>query len=771
DLDRDTTDPLRVTQLALYDSPLDPASVGAALAGQYGSLTLNQDGSYSYQVDRNNPAVQNLPPGQQLIERFEYEMSDGTSVSRATLTITIGENDAPVSQDQTVTTPEDQTYVFLTSNFAFSDQDQGDQISLVRIDSLPAQGQLFLDGAAVTPGAEIPIAAIADGRLTFVPVENASGDSYAQLQFSVKDSSGTENAFSADSQTLTINVTPVNDPPQLDLDGNDSSAPGQDYRTRFVPGQPVAVADLDTQISDLDNSQIQSALITLTNRPNGSSEFLALSGNLPGGITASAYDPTTGELRLTGSAPLADYQTAIASLVYGNQAAVRNTSDRLVTVVVNDGEADSNLAQTVIAYDTDGDGVIDQLDLDMDNDGIPNAVEMGDNPNRDTDGDGILDLLDLDSDNDGLTDLRETGLSDQVWQTLDRNGDGVIDASNAFGRNGLADAVETSSDSGNLQQPPVDTDQDGAADFQDRDSDNDGFSDLLESGLGFSDADGDGQVDGPDQDGDGIRDGADRRPGFGGGSNQIWADRNSSGIPDHREISRRRSGSTSSDTITGTDGDDILSGFSDLDVIFGRGGNDTIVGGSDKDRLFGDQGNDTVSGGSNDDWIEGGTENDILNGGTGNDRIFGGDGDDIINAGQGNDWASGDAGNDRITGNEGNDKLLGGAGNDILLGDRGNDLLQGGLGKDRLTGGQGRDRFIYSSVQEFGDVIVDFDIVKDQFDLSALFPGKAGSMQNVRVKQQGEDALVQVNAGRGFRNLATLEDVQADTLDQRHFKF
>ena len=161
--------------------------------------------------------------------------------------------------------------------------------------------------------------------------------------------------------------------------------------------------------------------------------------------------------------------------------------------------------------------------------------------------------------------------------------------------------------------------------------------------------------------------------------------------------------------------------------------------------------------------------NDIIDGGSCNDLIDGGDGDDLINAGKGNDTAYGGAGNDQITGNEGNDKLFGGDGDDRLIGGRGNDSLKGGQGKDKLTGGQGKDKFVYSAANEFGDTITDFEIVKDRFDLGELLKG--GSMSDVHIKQQGKNTLVQVNAGKGFQNLATLQNVDADTVGSRHFNF
>jgi VCBS repeat-containing protein len=72
-----------------------PGTVGSSLAGAYGSLTLNADGSYSYVLDNGNTIVQALADGESLTETFTYTITDGDGdTSTATLTITIdGTND------------------------------------------------------------------------------------------------------------------------------------------------------------------------------------------------------------------------------------------------------------------------------------------------------------------------------------------------------------------------------------------------------------------------------------------------------------------------------------------------------------------------------------------------------------------------------------------------------------------------------------------------------------------------------------------------------
>lgn len=77
-------------------------AVGSALGGQYGSLTLNANGTYSYVVNEGNAAVEALAIGESLTDRFNYTISDGSLTDIAVLSITVnGANDAPVASSDT----------------------------------------------------------------------------------------------------------------------------------------------------------------------------------------------------------------------------------------------------------------------------------------------------------------------------------------------------------------------------------------------------------------------------------------------------------------------------------------------------------------------------------------------------------------------------------------------------------------------------------------------------------------------------------------------
>jgi len=152
----------------------------------------------------------------------------------------------------------------------------------------------------------------------------------------------------------------------------------------------------------------------------------------------------------------------------------------------------------------DGDGVDNDVDIDSDNDGIPNSQEsmtspsarVGDDPN-DFDGDRLINELDLDSDCDGIPDHTEAGLLN------DSNNDGTADSFVDADQDGHNDAHDV--DQGGAMTNPPDTDGDGQPDFLDSDSDGDGVSDANEtSGM---DVDDDGCNDGlTDANADGLAD-------------------------------------------------------------------------------------------------------------------------------------------------------------------------------------------------------------------------------------------------------------------------
>ncbi len=167
-------------------------------------------------------------------------------------------------------------------------------------------------------------------------------------------------------------------------------------------------------------------------------------------------------------------------------------------------------------YDTDGDGIPDNEDLDDDNDGVPDDSDLfPKNPNRasgnDYDGDGVDDEFDGDDDNDGVPDEGDA-FPFNASESNDNDGDGIGDNADPDDDNdGVMDEDDlfpTNPDraSGN------DNDGDGVDDEFDGDDDNDGVLDgddafpFDPSEAHDNDGDGIGDNADPDDDNDGIED-------------------------------------------------------------------------------------------------------------------------------------------------------------------------------------------------------------------------------------------------------------------------
>ena len=146
-----------------------------------------------------------------------------------------------------------------------------------------------------------------------------------------------------------------------------------------------------------------------------------------------------------------------------------------VDVDVSTG-GDVDYRDTLVGQDTDGDGVVDSVDIDDDNDGILDTVE---GEVADFDGDGIPNSLDMDSDGDGILDNVEAQTSAGFVAPP------TTDIAIAVGANGLFDIYEAVADDGTPIFSPINTDVASEVsitpDYLDIDSDNDGIPDNVEA--------------------------------------------------------------------------------------------------------------------------------------------------------------------------------------------------------------------------------------------------------------------------------------------------
>ncbi|RJF78254.1 hypothetical protein D3877_24415 [Azospirillum cavernae] len=185
-------------------SAITGGTVGQALIGAYGTLTLNANGGYSYVVDNSNATVQALHSSTDtLTETFTYTVRDTAGLTASTtLTVTIqGANDAPtLPTNQSITVLANGTMVLSNANLQGADLDDTAASLIYRVTALPTKGTLKLDGTALSVGQTFTQADLdSRSKVTYVSSGSTGSDS---LTFSLEDPSG--GVLS--SQTLGVTV-------------------------------------------------------------------------------------------------------------------------------------------------------------------------------------------------------------------------------------------------------------------------------------------------------------------------------------------------------------------------------------------------------------------------------------------------------------------------------------------------------------------------------------------------------------------------------------
>ncbi|WP_345880814.1 retention module-containing protein [Shewanella algae] len=194
------------------------------VSGSYGLLTLNADGSYSYQINSAAQAVQALAQGESLTEVFSYLLTDtdgDTSVQTLTITIT-GTNDVPV-----ISTPqpgEADGAVREAGQFDDGSIDPGTpsvsgQLSASDVDN---GAVLIWSGSADSPLGSFSIDA-ATGAWNY-QLDNAAADGLLEGEIRTETFSVTvTDEFGASAEQLvTITIIGTNDAPILSADSSGS---------------------------------------------------------------------------------------------------------------------------------------------------------------------------------------------------------------------------------------------------------------------------------------------------------------------------------------------------------------------------------------------------------------------------------------------------------------------------------------------------------------------------------------------------------------------
>lgn len=250
-------DPLTVSDIRRADPAIPAGAIGAGYGGDFGSLTINADGSYTYALDNTLPAVQALKSGETISDVFIYTVNDGRGqFVDATLTIVItGTNDAPLVQPDTNTIVEDSPSP-VTGSVLLNDRDpdNGAVLTITGVSSGSAGSAPVGQVASGVPGSFGTLTLNANGSYSYqldnanpaVQALAAGATATDTFTYAVTDDQGVTRFT-----TLTITIIGTNDAPIAVPDVATISAgtgsvtgdltPGGGTQDRDVDGDPIQV--------------------------------------------------------------------------------------------------------------------------------------------------------------------------------------------------------------------------------------------------------------------------------------------------------------------------------------------------------------------------------------------------------------------------------------------------------------------------------------------------------------------------------------------------
>ncbi|WP_427306299.1 VCBS domain-containing protein [Cupriavidus sp. H39] len=349
------------------DSDVDAGNVLAVASpgtyvGQYGTLQINADGSYSYTLDNGNAQVQSLRPGDHVDETFSYSVTDGQASATSTLGIRInGANDAATI---TASTSEDTavTEAGGMANAATGDASASGTLTVSDVDS----GEAHF--AAVSPGSLVG----QYGTFTFnsttgawtYTLDNSRADALTVGQ-QVTDSLTVSSADQTAQQTITVNITGANDAATITAStGEDTTVTEAGGLANAATGDASASGTLT--VSDVDSGEAHFAAVSPDSLVGqyGSFTFNSTTGSWTYTLDNSRADALTVGQQVTdsltvSSSDLTAQQTITVNITGANDAATITASTSEDTAVTEAGglanaaTGDASASGTLTVSDVD----------------------------------------------------------------------------------------------------------------------------------------------------------------------------------------------------------------------------------------------------------------------------------------------------------------------------------------------------------------------------------------------------------------------------------
>jgi surface adhesion protein len=262
--------------------------------------------------------------------------------------------DAPDLTVKTANGDED-TAIHLDIAQALVDTDGSETLSTV-ISGIP-KGAVLTDGTTghtFTAGADNSKVSVTGwdlSSLTITPAKDANGTIALTVTSTATESSN--GSAASTSQTLTVNVTPVNDAPVIGHTGtgkefgntwNETLVGGNVHEAGKGPGQIAR----DFTLKDIDSTTLKSATVTLTNFKDGDILNVVKDAGLTYNVTETkdALGHVISQTITFGPGTAAQYQTAIASITFDSSSHNPVKDNRIINISIDDGGAVDNIAST-----------------------------------------------------------------------------------------------------------------------------------------------------------------------------------------------------------------------------------------------------------------------------------------------------------------------------------------------------------------------------------------------------------------------------------------
>ena len=322
---------------------LDELSVVApgVYVGAYGTLTLDADGSYSYDIDDSNSVVDSLNIGGSLDDVFSYDVQDlAGATDGGTLTITIdGTNDAPVALADSNSGDEGNETVAsvpITGNVLANDTD---------VDNANAEFTVTTAGTVI--GTYGTLTLDADGGYSYAIDDSNStvdglniGDSVSET-FSYTMSDNQSGDPKTSSAVLTITIDGTNDAPVAQADA-DSGAEGNET----VASSPIT-GNVLTNDTDVDNANTE---FTVTTAGTVVGTYGTLTLDADGGYSYAIDDTNPVVDALNGTQSVSE---TFSYTMSDNQSGDPKTSSAVLTITI-DGTNDAPVAKSDAASGAEG---------------------------------------------------------------------------------------------------------------------------------------------------------------------------------------------------------------------------------------------------------------------------------------------------------------------------------------------------------------------------------------------------------------------------------